>query len=187
MQVKLPVMNKRLLILLLIVFATITLGIAMVINKAPQKPVSGISVIPSPTATPDNEDKKLLQVLSKELAAKYFTYARPDSDEYLASIKPYVTKDFYSIVADDNKRYGDRLTDIAAIKSMASDVSVDIQGSQNAVTTTHLNTAELNSERAYNQVLELHWVKRNGKWSADRIVGDQRFNPTDQTNRQQNG
>lgn len=164
--------KKRAIIILVIVVLAMFGLLAIVLLKSPsQNPAPQ----PSPTTTVDAfaKDRQLVKQLSGEFAAKYFTYTKPDSPEYFASIKPFMTDAFYGETTKLNARYANTPGGIPSSQSQSESVSVTQIDQTGATVTTQIKTTE-SGNKSFEQTIEIHWVRNGDRWSADslRITGN---------------
>lgn len=156
---------KTILVALVILIA---LGLALIAVLGRDEPTTP-AVTPSatPTADPYAQDRAVLAELSKDFAAKFFTYQRPNDPAYFDSIRPYMTSEFFS----ENKRVTDReayaLSRAKPIRSTAESSEVTEIGRDNAQATVTITTEE--GGRTREQTLELLWVKRGERWSVNGV------------------
>lgn len=133
----------------------------------------------SPSDSLSSQDRVLLERLSKELAVKYSTYDQPDSPSYLASIRPYLTEDFYTQTVEEIDRYKGRIAPTSS-SAAVKDVKVVESTFDSAIVTFRITVKTPTFE--HSDEGEIRWKKRGDRWVALYILND-----TSSQNRQKYG
>ncbi|MEX2209781.1 MAG: hypothetical protein WD603_00320 [Patescibacteria group bacterium] len=162
-------MNRKRLILMLVIFAILVTGVLLVLTAgraapgATSEPTAPPS--PTPTADPLAADRELLARLSTELAVKYQSFSRADA-AYAESIRPYLTKEFYEDYRS-TLRYADRAPFFQPVRSEAlrTDVTGDSAAGE-AQAEVRLRSTLLRTEETFEQTIEITWQRFGSRWSA---------------------
>lgn len=163
-------MNKRRLITVVAVLLGIAALVGFLLFSRSQKQPESQIATSSPPATidPFQADRGVIERLSKEFGARFLTYSRPDDPTYLASIRPYMTEQFFT----ENTRLTakDRITleHSTPISSRERGAEVTDISSDHATSEVTLSSAEPSGE-PYTQVILLQWINENGLWHVNAV------------------
>lgn len=157
--------RKKIIILAVIVALAAGLALATLLNR-PAEPIY-VSPSASPTSDSFSRDRTLLQGLSEEFGAKFFTYQKPNDPAYFDSIRPYMTPEFFA----ENKRLTDRetvaLDRSTPIKSTVTSAEVTEIDGRTARVRVVLTTEASNRQR--NQTIVLNWMRQDDRWAVTSV------------------
>lgn len=157
--------KRRLVTVLIIALCIIGLMILLLISRSGPKSSPEPPVTPSATADPFQKDRELISQFSKEFAAKFFTYTRPDNPEYFASIKPYMTARFY---ADNQRLTVEDKNALKFVTPITSEVEkVDVTEITNDRAAAEVKLKSTEDGKSYTQVVLLRWIKEGNLWHVD--------------------
>ncbi len=163
--------RKILLVIITLLLAGIALALAFMTRDS--RPASiGITPSASPTSTPalTRSDQELLERLSREFAGKYLSYKRPDSGEYLNSIKPYMTSELHTKVALENQKAA-RFPDIPSVTTSVG--SVTFATNTERVADMKVDGQSSTSDnQSYEESLTFRWEKRGERWVVVSLNSD---------------
>ncbi len=160
-------MNKKRLALVIVIVILLGAGLLAIYLTRPSTGRPIASPVASPSVDPFSADQGPLKQLSSEFAGKFFTYTKPSDPSYLASIKPYMTDGFFKQTAQLNARYANIPGGVPGSRSETTSTEVKNVSKTEATVRAKLTTAA--GQKKYSQVIEIHWVKNNDRWSADYV------------------
>lgn len=160
--------HKQLLLVVALVTFTVAAGVAL-LQGSSQQTTGPSKITSSQTPGVSSQEQALLEGLSKELTAKYFSYSRPDDPAYLASFKPYVSDRFYQVTTDEIKRYSGRLRNITAVTATPGVVTFDSITQNQAEVSVNVKQAYASGEK-FDDTAYILWKRVDGRWVASYIL-----------------
>ncbi len=162
---------KRKGIVAIIVVAVMVVLLALVIIASTannQVPRGQTSTSPTPAANQFSAERAEIEPLAKSLAAAYFTYQNPSSDQYFGSIRPYLTDELFADAVRSNAKAAG--LPIPALSSAVDSASFAAVNADTATTIITLTTSEAGIAQPYQQTVSIDWSKGSAGWKATNIA-----------------
>ena len=147
----------------LLILAAALVGLVLLVSVALRGPQEA-PLVAERTPTADPATQAEVEKLSRQLAEKYFTYTRPDSNDYLAGIKPFLSEALFARIAGENAKAG-RFPNLPAVRSEVKEITVVTASEGEA--RSEIVVVSFNSQAGeYTQRARVHWKKVDNRWVA---------------------
>lgn len=165
-------MTRKVVLIGLIVAILVVGALALLLGNSNPK-MSGPLASASPTLSPSpgltEANRAIVTKLSAELAAKFSTYERPDSQPYFDSLRPYMVPASFGQLVQQNRELASKIPFVYPVKSTAKEVKLEEESNERVLSVVELDSVIPSTGQEYKQTVTISWVIRNKRWEAEKI------------------